>query len=77
MKNEIVLYHADELTESIEVRVEDDTVWLTQAQIVSLFDSSKSNISEHIKSIFNSHELDDKATVRKIRTVQIENEDSR
>ena len=54
----------------MEVRLDDETVWLTQQQIVNLFDSSKANISEHIKYIFESGELEEAATVRKFRTVQ-------
>ena len=72
MKNEIVLYKPEELAQSIEVRVEDETIWLTQAQIVELFDSSKANISEHIKHIFQTGELTPEATVRKFRTVRKE-----
>ena len=56
----------------VEVRFEDETAWLTQPQIVTLFDSSKANVSEHIKNIFNSGELDAESTVRKFRTVQTE-----
>lgn len=47
-QGEIILYQPDE-TIKLEVRMEDETVWLTQAQIVELFQSSKANISEHIK----------------------------
>lgn len=72
IKNEIVIYQSDELSEKLEVRIEDDTIWLTQAQIVNLFGSSKANISEHIKHIFQTGELDKNSTVRKIRTVQKE-----
>lgn len=72
MSNEIVLYQSNELTERIEARLEDDTIWLTQAQIVTLFDSSKANISEHIKHIFQTKELIEKATVRNFRTVRKE-----
>ena len=72
MKNEIVIYQTEELTQQIKVRIEEDTIWLTQAQIVSLFDSSKSNISEHIKHIFQTGELTQEATVRKFRTVRKE-----
>lgn len=68
---EIVLYQPDE-TVKLEVRIENETVWLTQAQIVDLFLSSKANISEHIKSIFDSEELDQSSTVRKFRTVRLE-----
>lgn len=47
-------------------------MWLTQLQLVKLFDSSKANISEHIKNIYEEGELDEESTVRKFRTVQIE-----
>ena len=72
MKDEIIIYQEDELSTKLEVRIEDETVWLTQAQIVNFFDSSKANISEHIKHIFQTKELKEEATVRKFRTVQIE-----
>ena len=52
--------------------MEDETVWLTQAQIVDLFQSSKGNISEHIKNIYEQQELEKDATVRNFRTVRIE-----
>ena len=71
MNNEIILYQPDE-TLTLDVRVEDDTVWLSQSQLVTLFDSSKANISEHLKNIFETGELDKAATVRKIRTVRKE-----
>ena len=51
----------------IDLQTDGETVWLTQAQLVSLFDSSKANISEHIKNIFTEGELE-KAVVRKFRT---------
>lgn len=70
-ENEIIVYQPDE-TIKLDVQVEDDTVWLTQAQMVELFSSSKSNISEHLKSIFDSGELIRDSTVRKIRTVRQE-----
>jgi len=69
---EIIIYQPDDQSVKFEVRIEDDTVWLTQGQIVSLFSTSKANVSEHIKSIFQSNELSFQATVRKFRTVQIE-----
>ena len=49
-QGEIILYQPDEAVR-LEVRLEDETVWLTQAQIVDLFQSSKANISEHIKNM--------------------------
>ena len=70
-RNEIILYQPDS-TLSLDVRVENETVWLSQAQIVELFASSKANVSEHIKNIFASNELSKEATVRKFRTVRIE-----
>ena len=68
---EIILYQPDE-TIRLEVRLYDDTVWLTQAQIIELFQSSKANVSEHIKNIYDQKELDFEATVRNFRTVQKE-----
>ena len=70
-KGEIVMYQPDE-TIRLEVRVENETVWLTQQQLVILFHSSKGNISDHISNIFEQGELKESATVRKIRTVQKE-----
>ncbi|HBS88928.1 MAG TPA: DNA-binding protein [Bacteroidales bacterium] len=72
MKNELILYQPDQLSTKLEVRIEDETVWLNQAQIVSLFDGSKANISEHINHIFKTGELEKDSTVRFFRTVQIE-----
>jgi len=71
MKNEIIIYQPNELTK-IEVKIDDDMLWLTQAQIVHLFASSKANVSEHIKHIFQSGELVESSTVRKFRTIQKE-----
>ena len=70
-KGEVILYHPSE-TVKLEVRLENETVWLTQQQMVLLFDSSKGNISDHLKNIFDQKELDYDSTVRKIRTVQKE-----
>jgi prophage maintenance system killer protein len=70
-KSEIEIFRTSSGTE-IQVTLDQDTVWLTQAQIVALFDSSKANINEHIKHIFESQELLQEATVRNFRTVQKE-----
>ena len=72
MKDEIIIYQADEAAIRLAVRIESETLWLTQNQIVELFDSSKANINEHIKNIFHTGELEERATVRKFRTVQNE-----
>ena len=69
--NEIIIYQPDE-TLKLDVRVEEESVWLSQSQIVVLFNSSKANISEHLKHIFESGELTREATVRKFRTVRRE-----
>ena len=70
-ENEIVLYQPND-TIHLEVRMAEETVWLTQAQLVELYQSSKANISEHIRHIFEEGELDENSTVRNFRTVQIE-----
>ena len=65
---EILFYTTDDGEINLGVLFSEETVWLTQAQMVELFQSSKSNISEHIKHIFEEGELDEKAVVRKYRT---------
>jgi hypothetical protein len=69
--NEIVIFQPD-ATVHLEVLLDEDTVWLTQAQMVELFQSSKANVSEHIKHIFDEGEIAETSTVRKFRTVQLE-----
>ena len=54
----ILIYQTDDGQTNIEVKIEDDTVWLTQQQLTELYQCSKSNISEHIKHIFEEGELD-------------------
>ena len=71
-KGEIIIYQSEEGQPKIDVRLENENVWLTQAQLVELYQSSKSNISEHIKHIFEEGELNEDSTVRKFRTVRIE-----
>src|SRR3989339_1012766 len=68
LNNEIIIYEGDNGTPKIEARLNGETVWLTQAQLVNLFESSKANVSEHIKHIFEEGELDTNAVVRKFRT---------
>ena len=71
-KGEIVVYQSKDGLTRVDVRFEDDNVWLTQVQLMELYHSSKSNISEHISHIFEDGELSEAATVRKFRTVQTE-----
>lgn len=72
MKNEIILYQTDDLTERIEVRLEDETVWLSQQQMAALFNQTKQNISLHINNCYKEGELDRKATVKNSLTVEKE-----
>ena len=65
----IIIYKDKNGNDNIEVKMQDNTVWLNQEQLVKLYNSSKSNISEHIKHIFEEGELDELSTVRKFRTV--------
>ena len=65
---EIVIYQSEDGHTKVDVRFEDETVWLTQQQLVDLFQTSKSNVSEHIKHIFEEGELEEKQVVRKFRT---------
>ncbi len=67
-KSEIIIYQTEDGITKIQVRLEENTVWLTQAGMVDLFQSSKSNISEHIRHIFQEGELDERSVVRKFRT---------
>jgi len=65
---EFLIFTSQAGENSIEVKVDDETVWLTQKFICELFDKSKSTISAHIKSIFEEEELDEEVVVRKFRT---------
>lgn len=66
--NEIILYQNNEGNIKIDVRLEDETVWLTQSQMGVLFNKDKRTISEHINNIFKEEELTEGSVVRKFRT---------
>ena len=66
-KSEIVIFKTSDEKVSIDVRFEGETVWLTQAQLVDLYGSSKANVSEHIKHIFEEGEFEEDAVVRNFR----------
>jgi len=70
--NKIAIYQTKNGQTKLKAKISDDTIWLTQTQIIDLFQSSKANVSEHISNIFKEHELDENSTVRKFRTVQKE-----
>ena len=74
-KGEIILYQTEDSVTKIEVRLENENVWLTQAQLVELYQSSKSNISEHVKHIFEEGELREDSVVRKFRTTAADGKD--
>jgi len=63
-QGEIIVYQAADGLTRVDVRFDGDTVWLTQAQLVELYHSSKANISEHIKHILEDGELDENQVVR-------------
>lgn len=67
-QGEIIIYQTNDGKNKIDVKLEGETVWLTQAQLVELYQSSKSNVSEHIKHIFEEKELEEDSVVRKFRT---------
>ncbi len=72
MKNEIILYRPDAIAEHIEVRLEEETVWLSQQQMATLFNQTKQNISLHINNCFKEGELEKISTVKESLTVQKE-----
>ena len=71
-QNQIVIYQTEDGQTQIDVRLENDTVWLTQAQMAELFKSSRTNVLEHIQHIYKVNELDELSTCRKFRQVQQE-----
>lgn len=72
MKNEIVIYSADDLAEHIEVRLDEETVWLNQQQLAQLFQTDRSSVAKHLQNIYSTGELDEVATCAKIAQVQRE-----
>ena len=70
-KNEIILYQPDE-TVKLEVRMEDETVWLTQHQMADLFETSPQNITIHIRNLYNEGELDMNPTCKESLQVRME-----
>lgn len=68
MPSDILLYQTEDGNTKIETRLEDETVWLTQAQLSDLFQKSKATISEHIKNIFDEGQLYPASVIRNFRT---------
>ena len=71
-QGDIVIYQTEDGDTKIDVRFVDETVWLTQQQMAELFQSSRSNIVEHIQHIYEEGELDEESTCRKFRQVRTE-----
>ena len=72
MQNEIIIYQTQDGKTKIDVKIENETVWLTQAQMTELFETTKQNVSLHIKNIFEEGELNEVSTVKDFLTVQNE-----
>jgi len=71
-QSSIVLYRTEDGRTRIQCRFEDETIWLTQAQIAELFDKDVRTVNEHLVNVFDEGELDRPATIRKFRIVRIE-----
>src|SRR3989339_274027 len=67
-KNQIIIYESDDGKARVEVRFENENVWLTQAQMAELFDRDQSVISKHIKNVFGEKELDEKSNMQNLHT---------
>lgn len=67
--DKIVIYQTDDGRTSIDVRLEQDTVWLSQAQMVELFQTTKQNVSLHLGNVYKEGELEKEATVKEYLTV--------
>ena len=70
--NKIVIYQTEDGHTQIDVRLENETVWLTQAQMAELFQKTPQNITMHIRNVFNEGELDEQATCKEFLQVQTE-----
>lgn len=71
-KGQIVIYQSDDGQTNIDVRLEGETVWLSQQQMAELFQTSRTNVVEHIKHIYDEGELEEEATCQKFRQVRQE-----
>ena len=74
-ENKVIIYTANDGKTKIDVKLEEETLWLTQAQMCELYQTSKSNVSEHIKHIFEEGELNEDLVVRKFRTTAADGKD--
>jgi len=70
--NQIIMYQTEDGVTKIDVRMEDETVWLNQAQMAELFQTTSQNITIHIKKIYNEGELSEESTCKEYLHVQTE-----
>ena len=63
MSNDIIIYNTEDGSSKIELKVKDNTVWLNQLEIAELFQTTKQNVSKHIKAILDDRELDEISVV--------------
>lgn len=72
VNDKIIIYQTDDGVTNLEVKMDKDTVWLTQAQMVELFQTTKQNVSLHVNNVYKECELEEKSTVKEYLTVQNE-----
>ena len=70
MNNEILIYQTEDGQTQVDVRMENDTVWLTQAQMAELFQTDRTSIVRHINNIYKAEELDRESTCAKFAQVE-------
>lgn len=71
-RGEMIIYQADDGLVKLDVRLHEESLWMSQLTMADLFQTTKQNISQHIQNIYDEGELDPEATVKKFFTVQIE-----
>ena len=72
VNDKIIIYQTDDGSINLEVKMDKDTVWLTQAQMVELFQTTKQNVSLHVNNVYKECELEEKSTAKEYLTVQNE-----
>ena len=72
LNGDIIIYQTDDGLTKIDVKIQNETVWLSQQQMAELFGTSRTNIIEHINNIYLEEELDKKSTCQNFRQVQKE-----
>ncbi len=72
LNGEMVVYVGDDGKPQIQARLQDENMWLTQVQLAQVFQTTRQNIGQHIKNIYEEKELDPSATIKKFLIVQTE-----